>query len=55
VRDRAERVPAFVVLLYCASGMPNPQKFVTSIRPTDANHHMAWETLTHAETGKHGP
>jgi hypothetical protein len=31
--------------------MPNTQQFIAKIRPTDADHHMVWETLTHAEVG----
>jgi hypothetical protein len=34
--------------------MPNTAKFITTIRPTDADHHMVWETLTHAEVGSVG-
>jgi len=34
--------------------LPNTQKFIAKIRPTDADHHMVWETLTHAEVGAVG-
>ena len=34
--------------------LPNTTKLVGKIRPTGVNHHMEWETLTHAELGKHG-
>lgn len=34
--------------------LPNTKQFVASIRPTDADHHMVWETLTHAEVGSAG-
>lgn len=31
--------------------LPETQKLVSTIRPTETNHHMAWETLTHAGVG----
>jgi len=34
--------------------LPNTAKFIAKIRPTDADHHMVWETLTHAEVGSVG-
>jgi hypothetical protein len=34
--------------------LPETLKLIQSIRPTDATHHMAWETLTHAESGAVG-
>ena len=34
--------------------LPNTKQFITKIRPTDADHHMVWETLTHAEVGSVG-
>jgi hypothetical protein len=34
--------------------LPETLKLLQSIRPTDATHHMAWETLTHAEIGAVG-
>jgi hypothetical protein len=34
--------------------MPNTKRYIAKIRPTDANHHMIWETLTHAEVGGAG-
>jgi hypothetical protein len=37
-----------------AEAMPETQKLVDSIRPTGTDHHMAWETLTHAGLGKTG-
>jgi hypothetical protein len=37
-------------------GMPLPQTsaLIAKIRPTGADHHMIWETLTHAEIGSAG-
>jgi hypothetical protein len=37
-------------------GMPLPQAkmLVAKIRPTAGNHHMAWESMTHAEVGSAG-
>ena len=34
--------------------LPETLKLVQSIRPTDATHHMVWETLTHGEIGMAG-
>ncbi len=34
--------------------LPNTKQFLAKIRPTDADHHMVWETLTHAEVGAIG-
>jgi hypothetical protein len=34
--------------------LPYTHKLVEKIRPTGVNHHMVWETLTHAETGSTG-
>ncbi len=34
--------------------LPETLKLVKSIRPTDATHHMAWETLTHGDIGLAG-
>jgi hypothetical protein len=34
--------------------LPNVAQLVKSIRPTDIDHHMAWESLTHAEVGSVG-
>jgi len=34
--------------------LPETQKLVKSIRPTDATHHMAWETLTHGDIANAG-
>ena len=34
--------------------LPNTEKLVGMIRPTGADHHMVWETLTHAEVGSVG-
>ena len=36
-----------------ALGLPMPEtdKLALRIRPTGADHHMAWETLTHAGLG----
>lgn len=31
--------------------LPKTEALVAKIRPTGADHHMVWETLTHAETG----
>jgi hypothetical protein len=31
--------------------LPSTQTLVTKIRPTATDHHMDWETLTHAEVG----
>jgi hypothetical protein len=33
---------------------PNTTTLVGKIRPTGVNHHMEWETLTHAELGRNG-
>jgi hypothetical protein len=34
--------------------LPQNQKLLAKIRPTGADHHMIWETLTHAEVGSVG-
>jgi hypothetical protein len=34
--------------------MPHTKNFIQTIRPTDADHHMVWETLSHAEVGAVG-
>jgi hypothetical protein len=34
--------------------LPNTAALIAKIRPTAADHHMAWETLTHAEVGSVG-
>jgi hypothetical protein len=34
--------------------LPNTQQLVQKIRPTGIDHHMDWETLTHAEVGSVG-
>ena len=34
--------------------LPETSKLIKSIRPTDATHHMAWETLTHGDIGSAG-
>jgi hypothetical protein len=34
--------------------LPETKKLVDAIRPTGADHHMVWETLTHAEVGAVG-
>jgi hypothetical protein len=34
--------------------LPKTQELVNKIRPTQADHHMDWETLTHAEIGAVG-
>jgi hypothetical protein len=34
--------------------LANTTKLVGTIRPTGVDHHMEWETLTHAELGKNG-
>jgi hypothetical protein len=34
--------------------LPQTQQLITKIRPTGENHHMEWETLTHAEVGSIG-
>jgi hypothetical protein len=34
--------------------LPHTKNFIDKIRPTDADHHMVWETLTHAEVGAVG-
>jgi hypothetical protein len=34
--------------------LPETQKLVSAIRPTGVDHHMAWETLTHAGLGATG-
>ena len=34
--------------------LPETQRVVTKIRPSGADHHMQWETLTHAEVGSVG-
>ena len=34
--------------------LPHTKNFIAKIRPTDADHHMVWETLTHAEVGSVG-
>ena len=34
--------------------LPETQMVIQAIRPTSVDHHMAWETLTHAEIGKAG-
>src|SRR4051794_18695020 len=34
--------------------LPHTRAILAKIRPTGANHHMAWESLTHAELGSIG-
>jgi hypothetical protein len=34
--------------------LPNTQKLIAQIRPTGVDHHMDWESLTHAEIGSAG-
>jgi hypothetical protein len=34
--------------------LPHSKNFIAKIRPTDADHHMVWETLTHADVGSAG-
>jgi hypothetical protein len=34
--------------------LPNTAAIVAKVRPTTVNHHMEWETLTHAEVGSVG-
>jgi hypothetical protein len=34
--------------------LPNTLQLIMKIRPTDADHHMEWETLTHAGVGSVG-
>jgi hypothetical protein len=34
--------------------LPNTNKLIQKIRPTRADHHMIWESLTHAEVGSVG-
>lgn len=34
--------------------LPETKKLLEEIRPTDATHHMAWETLTHGDIGVAG-
>ena len=34
--------------------LPNMAAVLPRIRPTGVNHHMAWETLTHADVGSVG-
>jgi hypothetical protein len=34
--------------------LPNTQALIAKIRPTGVDHHMDWETLTHAEMGAVG-
>jgi hypothetical protein len=34
--------------------LPETQKVIQLIRPTSVDHHMVWETLTHADIGKAG-
>ena len=34
--------------------LPETKKLIQNIRPTDATHHMAWETLTHGDIGAVG-
>ena len=34
--------------------LPNTKTLVAKIRPTNADHMMIWETLTHAEVGSIG-
>jgi hypothetical protein len=34
--------------------LPNTAKMVATVRPTAVDHHMEWETLTHAEVGSVG-
>jgi len=36
------------------ASLPQTLQLVQKIRPTDATHHMAWETLTHANIGAIG-
>jgi hypothetical protein len=33
------------------TALPSSQTLIAKIRPTGVDHHMVWETLTHAETG----
>jgi hypothetical protein len=37
-----------------SSSLPNTKKLIQQIRPTRSDHHMIWETLTHAEVGSVG-
>ena len=37
-----------------AQALPETQKLLNAIRPTGTDHHMAWETLTHAGLGAAG-
>jgi hypothetical protein len=39
---------------YGASALPNTALLVSHIRPTGADHHMNWETLTHGDVAKNG-
>jgi hypothetical protein len=36
------------------ASLPQTAKLIAKIRPTGADHHMIWETLTHAEVGSVG-
>jgi hypothetical protein len=36
------------------ASLPNTNTLIAGIRPTSYDHHMAWETLTHAEIGSTG-
>ena len=35
--------------------LPHTRNVVLGHRPTGVNHHMEWETLTHAEVGRIPP
>jgi hypothetical protein len=37
-----------------ALSLPNTAKLIQQIRPTHVDHHMVWESLTHAEIGSVG-
>ncbi len=34
--------------------LPNTAALIAKLRPTSVDHHMDWETLTHAEVGSVG-
>lgn len=34
-----------------AAALPETQKLALKIRPTGTDHHVGWETLTHAAVG----
>ena len=34
--------------------LPNTAAIIAMVRPTNADHHMVWETLSHAEVGSVG-